>query len=360
MQLTHLRIENLRLIEALDLDLSSGWNLFLGANGAGKTSLLEAAFLLSHGRSFRGAARDALTRRGTAGYAVYGELSKSKGSTERVGVSRVGGRLEARLNRESVAVGELMRHTAVSCFEPGSHELIAGASEQRRRFLDWGVFHVEPSFLSDWRRYQRALRQRNALLRMGGDVAGDLDAWDHELASAAEPLTSMRRRYFAALQPLLVELGRELLAELGEPRLQFHPGFDDERSLLDVLASQRDRDRARGHTGTGPHRADWSVAFEAAPRREHLSRGQEKLCAFACVMAQARLYAATAGEWPVIGIDDLAAEVDLDHQRKLLAVLAASGAQVLVTGTEESPVLAGAGQPVARFHVEQGRVTRLL
>lgn len=360
MQLTHLRIENLRLIEALDLDLSPGWNLFLGANGAGKTSLLEAAFLLSHGRSFRSAARDALTRRGTAGFSIYGELLKAGSMIQRAGIARAAGRLEARLNRETVPVGELVRHVAVLCFEPGSHELIAGPSEERRRFLDWGVFHVEPSFLSDWRRYQRALRQRNALLRGEGVSGVDLDTWDHELALAAEPLTRMRRHYFEALLPHLARLSGELLAELGPPRLQFQPGFDDELSLEEVLAAQRDRDRVRGYTGAGPHRADWSLGFEHAPRREHLSRGQEKLCAFTCVMAQAHLHAQTTGDWPVIGLDDLAAEVDLPHQRRMLDILAVSAAQVLVTGTEESPALTATGRPIGRFHVEQGRVTRLL
>lgn len=360
MQLKHLRIENLRLIEALDLELLPGWNLFLGANGAGKTSLLEAAFLLSHGRSFRSAARDALTRRGTGGFSIYGELLKSGEMVERAGIARAGGRLEARLNREAVPVGELVRHVAVLCFEPGSHELIAGPSEERRRFLDWGVFHVEPSFLADWRRYQRALRQRNALLRSDVVSGADLDTWDHELALAAEPLSRLRRRYFEALLPQLAQLSGELLPELGSPRVQFHPGFDDGLSLQEVLAVQRDRDRMRGHTGAGPHRADWSLGFEHAPRREHLSRGQEKLCAFTCVMAQARLHAQTTGEWPVIGLDDLAAEVDLPHQRRMLEILAVSGAQVLVTGTEESPALAATGQPIGRFHVEQGRVTRLL
>lgn len=360
MQLKQLRIENLRLIQALELDLHPGWNLFLGANGAGKTSVLEAAFLLSHGRSFRSAARDALTRRGTGGFSIYGELVKSGSTVERVGIARTAGRLEARLNRESVAIGELVRHVAVLCFEPGSHELIAGPSEERRRFLDWGVFHVEQTFLADWRRYQRALRQRNALLRTEGGSFADLDIWDHELALAAEPLSRMRRRYFEALLSHLEELSGELLPELGAPRLQFHPGFDDERPLEEVLAVQRDRDRMRGHTGAGPHRADWSLGFESAPRREHLSRGQEKLCAFTCVMAQARLHAETTGEWPVIGLDDLAAEVDLPHQRRMLGILAATGAQVLVTGTEESPALGEAGRPIERFHVEQGRVTRLL
>lgn len=360
MHLRHLRIENLRLIEALDLELSPGWNVFTGANGAGKTSLLEAAFLLSHGRSFRGAGRDALSRLGSGGYTVYGELAKRSSSPVHVGIARVGGRTETRLNREPVPIGELMRHTAVLCFEPGSHELIAGPSEGRRRFLDWGVFHVEHSFLAEWRRYQRALRQRNALLRSTSFDPDSMAAWDRELSLAAEPLTRMRRAYFDALQPHLGATSHELLSELGEPRIQFQPGFDADRPLDELLAVQRDRDRARGHTGSGPHRADWSVVFEAAPRREHLSRGQEKLCAFACTMAQARLYADQAGEWPVIGIDDLAAEVDAEHQRRMLDVLATTGAQILVTGTEPSPALSGRDHALTMFHVEQGRVTRLL
>lgn len=359
MELIRLRIENLRLIERLELDLAPGWNLFLGPNGAGKTSLLEAAFLLSHGRSFRTSARDALVRHGSAGYSVFGELRDPQGATERVGVARSSNRLEARLNGESVPAGDLLRHTAVLCFEPGSHELICGSSEERRRFLDWGVFHVEHDFLQQWRRYQRALKQRNALLRRIASEA-DLDVWDRELVVAAEPLTAMRRQYFAALRPVIVGLLSEFLGELGDAHLHFEPGFDDDRSLAAVLGERRGRDIARGHTTAGPHRADWSLSFGSATRREHLSRGQEKLCAFACVMAQARLFAAQGAGWPVLCLDDLASEVDGDHQRKVLKALVGSGAQILVTGTEEPAAIAELGATITRFHVEQGQVARLL
>ncbi|MEO5626462.1 MAG: DNA replication/repair protein RecF [Dokdonella sp.] len=359
MELNCLRIANLRLIERLELDLASGWNFFLGPNGAGKTSLLEAAFLLSHGRSFRTSSRDALVRHGSAGYSVFGELLRSRALVERVGVARNGSRLDARLNGEALPVGELLRHTAVVCFEPGSHELICGSSVERRRFLDWGVFHVEQDFLLQWRRYQRALKQRNAMLR-GIASASELDVWDRELVLAAEPLTAMRRRYFAALQPVIVELLLELLGELGEAHLEYQPGFDHQRSLADVLCERRGRDIARGHTTAGPHRADWSLAFGATMRREHLSRGQEKLCAFACIIAQARLFAVHAGEWPILCLDDLASEVDGEHQRKVLKTLIGSGAQILATGTEEPKGLAHLDMPITRFHVEQGRVARLL
>jgi DNA replication and repair protein RecF len=358
MRLQSLRIENLRLVAQTEVELAPGWNLLTGPNGAGKTTFLEAAYLLSHGRSFRSAAREALTREGSAGYSVFGQLVRKDG-IERIGIARTARRLEARLNGEAVAIGDLLRHTAVLCFEPGSHELIAGASEERRRYLDWGVFHVEQEFLSVWRRYQRALKQRNALLRAQA-ASADFEPWDIELARAAEPLAIMRRRYFGAIQPFVQELLGELLGELGEPTLTFSAGFDDEQPLETSLASRRERDLARGHTSAGPHRADWSVVFEHARRREHLSRGQEKLCAFAFVLAQARLFARSAGEWPVICLDDLASEVDVAHQRRVLDAVDGSGAQILLTGTEEPAALIHMRGEIARFHVEQGQATRLL
>jgi DNA replication and repair protein RecF len=357
MHLKSLRIDNLRLIERLDLPLDSRWNLLTGANGAGKTTVLEAAFLLSHGRSFRSGSRDALNRQDTSGYAVFGELVRESG-TVRVGLARGVRSLEARLDGEAAAIGDLLHHTAVLCFEPGSHALIAGQAEERRRFLDWGVFHVEPDFLPAWRRYQRVLKQRNVLLR--SQQAGELPPWDRELDLAAMPLLVMRQRYVDKLRPAVLGLLTELLPELGAAQLAYTAGFDTEQRFADVLAHRRERDLSRGHTGAGPHRADWSIAFPAAPRREHLSRGQEKLCAFAFVIAQARLFAAHSGEWPVLCLDDVASEVDAEHQDLILRVVDASGAQVLATGTETPAGLARLRAPVARFHVEQGRVTRLL
>ncbi len=355
MRFQQLRIANLRAIVAEDIALAPGWNVFTGPNGAGKTSLLEAAFLLSHGRSFRSTARDALTRHGSDGFAVFGELAEP---VARVGLARREGALQARLDGRDVAVGEFLRQVAVTCFEPGSHALIAGAADERRRYLDWGVFHVEPDFLGTWRRYQRALRQRNALLRVQAG-AGELAPWDSELAACGEAITAMRIRYFAQLRPFVTALCGDLLVELGPPRLHLEPGYDPGEALLDVLRSRRERDIARGHTTAGPHRADWQIGFEAAPRREHLSRGQEKLCAFACLLGQASHHAAVSGSWPVLCLDDLASEVDAAHLARMRDAAEQGGAQVLVTGTsaESTPVPAHGG--AAWFHVEHGRFRRL-
>ncbi len=355
MHLNELRIRDLRVIREQSIELGSVWNVFVGANGAGKTSILEAAFLLSHGRSFRRGARDTLSRLGSDGYSVFGRLQPESGGERRLGIARVGGKLETRVDGEPVGISGLVQTCAVACFEPGSHDLIAGVAEERRRYLDWGVFHVEQEFLQDWRRYQRALRQRNSVLRnAGGDV--DLEPWEIEMVASGERIARFRHEYVERLRPILQTVLTGFLAELGDASIVLDQGWKEERTLAAALAESRGRDRERGHTGRGPHRADWSLVFERAPRREHLSRGQEKLCAVALVLAQARLYAIETGEWPILCFDDLASELDQAHQAQVIDELRVSAAQVLISGTERPKALDSDQGEVRMFHVEQGRI----
>ena len=359
MRLERLRIQDLRCLREVELTLAPGLNIFVGANGAGKTSVLEAVFLLSHARSFRSGARDALLARGAPRLSVYAELRQTGDRLLRLGLGREAARWEARLDGEGTSLGELITECAVTCFEPGSHALIAGAAEERRRYLDWGVFHVEHAFLETWRRYQRALKQRNSLLRAGTEPGSPLyTPWETELATLADWIDAQRRTYLDRLGPSLQACVGALLPELGKPELRYRRGWAEDRALREQLEFQRGRDLARGHTSLGAHRADWSLVFEHAPQREHLSRGQEKLAALGCMLAQARLYAGQHGDWPIICLDDLASELDEAHQAAVIAQLAESGAQVLVTGTELPTPLRGL--PHRMFHVEQGRLTPLL
>jgi DNA replication and repair protein RecF len=259
----------------------------------------------------------------------------------------------------NVAIGQLVRECAVVCFEPGSHALIAGAAEERRRYLDWGVFHVEHDFLSCWRRYQRALKQRNSLLR-SASIATDAEfaPWESELAQSAHRIDQQRRAYLDMLRPKLLASVTGVLPELGALDLRYRRGWSEDEDLAQQLREQRGRDLARGHTTLGAHRADWSIAFEQAPMREHLSRGQEKLTALACMLAQAELYAEHRGEWPIVCLDDLASELDQQHQAAVVTQLIAANAQVLLTGTELPEALRSIHSCV--FHVEQGQLTRLL
>ena len=359
MRLTELRIDRLRCVDGFELGLPSGWTAFVGANGAGKTSILEAVFLLSHGRSFRGGARDALTQIGSTGFSVFGRVQRVDGTERRLGLARSAGRLDARVDGESVGLAALVEASAVVCFEPGSHELINGAAEERRRFIDWGVFHVEHDFLTSWRRYQRALRQRNALLR-DLEALDQLQPWEREMTEAGERLSDQRAAYLLRLQPFLAAVLADFLPELGQPTVVFDRGWREGTDLADALHEARPRDRERGHTTRGPHRADWSIGFERAPRREHLSRGQQKLCALAFMLAQAQLHAADCGDWPILCFDDLASELDLAHQERVIDVAHASNAQVVLTGTELPKPLVGRAIELAVFHVEHGRLQGML
>jgi DNA replication and repair protein RecF len=360
MKFESLRIAGLRCLESVSLTPAPGINVFVGPNGAGKTSVLEAAYLLSHGRSFRAGSRDVLLKRGASALSVFAEVRSEDGRTRRLGLGREGGRWQARVDGDSAAsLGALVQECAVVCFEPGSHDLIAGASDERRRFLDWGLFHVEHAFVNQWRRYQRALKQRNAVLRGGGPLdAGMLEPWEAELATAGEGMTAFRRGYLDRLIPHIQGFTANVLPELGDFSIRYRPGWDEGADLATTLAERRLRDLGRGHTTVGPHRADFSIAFEQAPLREHLSRGQEKLCALACLLGQASLHAEIRGEWPVVCLDDLASELDRTHQEWVVAQLLGRDVQVFITGTEIPSALAD--QSVTMFHVEQGVVAALL
>ncbi|MET0288525.1 MAG: DNA replication/repair protein RecF, partial [Pseudoxanthomonas sp.] len=317
-----------------------------------------ALHLMAYGRSFRGRVRDGLVRSHAEGLDIFVEWHEQRHDRlRRAGMRHTGQHWEGRLDGRSVAqLGDLCAAFAVVTFEPGSHALVTGSAESRRRYLDWGLFHVEQEFLPLWRRYARALKQRNALLKQRGSLR-DLDPWDAELAETGEQLTRHRASYLDALQAYFARISAELVPALGVPSVQFSSGWrQSEVSLADALLLSRERDRAAGYTQVGPHRADWRLEFSALPNREPLSRGQAKLTALCCVLAQAEDFSERRGEWPVIALDDLASELDRVHQERVLRRLVASPAQVLVTGTElPGPLLSG-DWSFSRFHVEHGTI----
>lgn len=358
MLIHRLRLQAFRRFEEAEVELHPGFNLITGNNGSGKTTLLEATHLLAHGRSFRGRVRDGLVRQGETALQAYVEWEEPGHAQRRAGLRHSGSVWQARLDGEEVRqLGQLCEALAVISFEPGSHALVDGSSEIRRRYIDWGLFHVEHEFISEWRRYARALKQRNALLRQSGGHS-QLDAWEHELAQSGELLTRLRESYVAGLQSRLDHLMIELLPAAGSIVLSLHPGWKrQDLALADALLLARDRDLALGYTSVGPHRADLRFALRDLPGREGLSRGQAKQLALALLLAQAAHLADMQGHWPVLQLDDLGSELDRHHQQRVLGVLAASGAQILVTGTEPPPVLASLDFRVAMFHVEHGVVS---
>ncbi len=351
MRIESLALENCRRFARLRTEFAPGLNLILGANGSGKTTILEAAFVLSYGRSFRRGGSKALQRGAGGPLRIMAKLEREGRPSSQLGLERRDDGWTARIDgRSASSLNELLLRCAVCCFEPGSHELIAGSAEVRRAFLNWGVFHVEPEFLDQWRRYSRALKHANVLMRKGAD-ARELAPWFDAMERAAGPVTHHREGFLHAWRVHFEAEAQRLLPQLGAASIAFDPGWDAQTPLSQQLMQQIERDRSRAHVSRGPHRADWTPSFEQVPRREQLSRGQEKLVALAAVLAQASLYAESCGEWPILLFDDLPSELDVTHQRRLLARLADLPAQILITATERTGPLSETAMGRV-FHVE--------
>jgi DNA replication and repair protein RecF len=353
MALSRLDIHHLRNLEGTRLEPSAGFNGFYGANGSGKTSVLEAIYILGRGTSFRSKDLGRVLQSGTEafqlsarlepqGLALGVEYQLPSTIQYRIGGQQVRGRLE------------LAHQLPLLFISPESHALISEGPQQRRRFLDWGLFHVEPKFLPAWRRYHRALKQRNRSLGTPGVEA----AWEPELVLAGEEITAMRQQFLQRLEPYLNHYICRLTGIQGL-RLQFSPGWRQELDFLSALRAGLPQDRAYGFTRQGPHRADMVIKVDNRLAREVVSRGQQKLLVIALLLAQVALLNREAALSPVILVDDLAAELDRQHKELLLAVLREQQAQVFMTVTERQ-LLPEDQAPIQWFHVELGRVNPAL
>ena len=247
---------------------------------------------------------------------------------------------------------ELSSITSVQAIDPEIHKLIEQGPERRRRWLDWLVFHVEPTFGLHWARYNRALKQRNAALRTG---AREVSAWDGELVHNGVAITEARQRTLERLIPCLAQTF-ERFGGL-DVAVGFTTGWLAGTSFEEALRTNAERDRTRGTTTAGPHRADVTLRRSHRVARETLSRGQQKLTAVAMIVSQLRLLQDELKLRAVLLLDDPAAELDGKNLQRLFDELSGLRCQMIATSLTQETALFQA--PKATFHVEQGRVNRL-
>ncbi|MBK9470362.1 MAG: DNA replication/repair protein RecF [Pseudomonadales bacterium] len=363
MSIRRLRISQLRNIRQAELELGRV-NLLSGPNGSGKTSVLEAVFVLGSGRSFRAARLDPVIHHDASQFTVFASLQGegNDGAPIAIGVSRsrdgnFAGRIQGQAIRNSA---ELARRLPLQLINSDTFDLLVGGPKVRRQFLDWGVFHVEHGFHRTWLDVHRCLRQRNALLRHDRIPAVELEIWNSQLVESAAQLDEMRQHYFDAFHPIFLQTLRELLS-LDGLELAYQRGWDRGRSLEAVLAEQIEKDRVRGFTQSGPHRADVRVRLRGINAAEVLSRGQQKLVGAAMKLAQGRLFSARQGRDCVFLVDDLPSELDRVHRRQLCQLLGGMRCQVLLSCVDASE-LSGcwdglAANEMKLFHVEHGALS---
>jgi DNA replication and repair protein RecF len=348
--LASLRISGLRSLSQAALDLGPRLNLIHGANGSGKTSLLEAVFLTGRGRSFRTRHTEHLIARGQDHFTVF---SQTESPAHRIGFEyRRDESYTARLDGADVrSLAELPAAFFVEVIDPEVHRLVEGAPGERRRWLDWGVFHVEHAFLDHWLRFSRALKQRNAALKLGQDPR----SWDGELIAHGEQVVRMRAAWLESVRPFW----ESVVKRLGgfEISMSYYQGWSAEKSFAEALAESLIRDRERGSTAIGPQRADVHLRVKGRAAKETLSRGQQKLVASAMVLALLQRLRAAQATPPTLLLDDPAAELDDSRLGALVELVTELDCQLIITSLD--PDLRLFGQPERVFHVEQGAVQQL-
>ncbi len=340
------RASNFRCLESVELQLGANYNLIYGANASGKTSLLEAVAYLGRGKSFRGASTANLVRHGANEFTLFADVERA-GRGFAVGVRNGREGLEVRIGGEdNGGAAALAEALPLQVIDPEVHGLIAGGPEPRRRFLDWLAFHVEPDHLVIWRRFRRALKQRNAALKAKSSAAA-IRSWNAEFLELSTQLDESRRRVLDIAIQSLKEYGHSLLeTELGFDYLQ---GWPRDRGLEEVLDEGLDRDLQQGSTQSGPHRADVKISYNERQARKLVSRGQQKLLASAMVLGATQTAQAVLGRPLLLLLDDPAAELDGDSLQRLMAAVAGLKCQVIATSLN-AQALVFPQQP-ALFHV---------
>ena len=350
-------VDGVRNLSAQQLELNACANIVAGVNGSGKTSLLEALHMLSTGRSFRTASAKPLIAHGADWCLVTGQL-RSRSRAMSLGIRRHrNGAADISINREKMkSVASLAAALPTVVLEPNSVELVTGAPDGRRRFIDGTMFHVEHDLLRVWQGYYRVLRQRNSGLRRG--ILATDGAWRAELAEYGCQLSEMRARWVTVLGGYTRALLQTLSPELADVTVSLRQGWDTTCSLSEALIKSVSSDVKQGFTHVGPHRGDLRLQVDGRPVSDVFSRGQVKLVVVALKLAQGQVMKEALGSGPVYLVDDLVSELDGYHAGHVCEVLAAGGSQIVLTSVDADQA-AGLwpSSKMTLFHVEQGNIT---
>jgi len=360
MPIRQISITGLRNLKQAVLQDCCQVNIIAGPNGSGKTSILEAIHLLGLGRSFRSTKLKPIINFDMNEATVFASFEREEFASIGVRKSK-NGKQDLKINREPVSqLSHLAEALPLQVINSDSFMLIDGGPKSRRQFIDWGVFHVKQDFLALWRRAQRALKQRNSLLRHDKISPADLSSWDRELAFCADMIDQQRAEYIAALYPFFRDMLSRLL-ELEGVEVAYERGWQQGESLAALLQQGYQRDRARGYTHAGPHRANLEITYLGKPAVDILSRGQQKLVVCALKLAQGFCFSRQTGKKSLYLLDDLPAELDLEHRERLCTLLHEMESQVFISCVDADSLLQywPDGTDLKEFHVKQGSVEAL-
>jgi len=328
-------------------------NLIVGPNAAGKTTILEAVYMLGLGRSFRTRSITRLIKNGEKELQILGK-TLNDGRGQSIGISRTRDKFQIRINREShTRLSELAAVLPVQCLTPETHFGFFKSAKHRRAALDWGVFHVEQDFIKTWSNYRKVLKQRNAALKASLNEK-QFEPWENQLMENADKIHKQRTSFMNNFIPLVKQFSNKINAGL-DIAIDLAKGWPEKTSLQNALAQNRQLDKRRGFTLYGPHRGDLKIRIDGK-NADLASSGQQKLAVIAIRLAQIVMMNKVNKVAPILLLDDLMSELDSRHREAVLDILPELPAQIFMTATGMENI--GEKQSIfgRTFHVEQGRI----
>ena len=364
MQVKTIRLKNFRNYEQALIEPDAGVTVFTGQNAQGKTNIIEALHLCCLGRSHRTPRDEELIRWGCDDALVRTQTTQRDGTHE---VSILLSKRQKRKKtvrigaRQAERIGELLGHVCGVLFSPEDLMIIKSGPAERRRFIDMELSQLRPAYFYALQRAQRALNQRNALLReiaREPSLVSRLDMWDEQLAVCGGEIAENRREAVAALSQCAQEAhaaltdGREMLAIRYVS--QAADAEKPAQRLLERMRAARSEDLRRMTTTVGVHRDDLYITIDGKEARTYASQGQQRSAVLSLKLAQLELAERERGEAPVLMLDDVMSELDPGRRRQLIERI--DRVQTFVTCTDLSD-LAGARQG-AVYRVEAGLLNR--
>jgi DNA replication and repair protein RecF len=357
MKISNLEITHFRNLEINSLQPGPLINLFYGDNGSGKTSILEAIHYLGLGRSFRTRNINRIIQHCADRFSIVCQLADNNGLSLPIGIERKKSSFNLQVKvagNNASSLVELAQKLPLQLINADSHLLLTSGPLIRRQFLDWGVFHVEPTFYHYWQRANRIIKQRNANLKAAVSYQ-EINVWDQELQECATRLHTMRLNYSQMLSPIILDLLNLLLGS-HDCSLDYSPGWNTQIELKECLQGAFSRDKQLGYTQQGPHRADFLLKAESVPAQEILSQGQQKLATYAMRLAQGILLKNQTNKSCLYLIDDLPSELDSNKRAITSDLIKQLKMQVFVTGIERENLENLKDSSTKGFHVKQGKI----
>lgn len=350
MALRQLSLTDFRNLNSTTIDFHPRLNLIFGDNGSGKTSLLEAIYINCQAQSFRQTQLFKCIRHGSSRFLLF-----AKFDTYKAGLSKSDRKMEIRVNGESInRQSELVKLTPVKIFNSDTFQLLSGAPDFRRQYLDWCLFHVEHSYSENWLKFRHALRQRNKLLKDRRDLQL-LEYWDEYLLEPCNIISGLRRMYCKTITDLMISELSNLVGDMNIT-LEYQPGWDTSLGYLQHLQSSRQNDIRSGFTSHGIHRDNIVVLSEGRPVKDVLSRGQLKRLTLVLIIAALKIVSQRKSKPTILLIDDLKAEIDRDSEQVIYSTLSDLNLQTFITNISNEIPHDIQGKEFKMFHVEHGMI----